>query len=137
MDWIEVKIYTESEGIEAICARLMDLGAGAVQIEDPKEMTAFIQQNTNPKNWDYVEDELLDIQGRDTYVKVYLTNDWDGLRLLENINLAMDEMRNKDFGIDMGSLKVDHIVVSDENWVDNWKKYYKPFELGNNIVIRP
>jgi len=27
--------------------------------------------------------------------------------------------------------------VNDEDWLNNWKKYYKPFGIGKRIVIRP
>ena len=73
MEWIEVKIHTHSEGVEALCALLMELGAGAVQIEDSAQMKAHLM--SDEKNWDYVDEELLNIEEDFLYVQLYLTHD--------------------------------------------------------------
>ena len=135
MEWLEVKIHTHSEGIEALCALLMELGAGAVQIEDSADMKSFLA--SDERNWDYVDDELLNITEDYLYVQLYLTHDADGHVLLARIKYGIRELLKLDLGIDMGSLKLEYKIRSDEEWVDNWKKYYKPLEIGKNIVIKP
>ena len=135
MEWIEVRIHTHSESVEALCALLMELGAGAVQIEDSVQMKAHLA--SDEKNWDYVDDELLNIEEDFLFVQVYLTHDEHGHTLLERIKYGVSELGKFDFGINMGSLLVEYKIRSDEEWVDNWKKYYKPIEIGKNIVVRP
>lgn len=135
MEWLEVKIHTHSEGVEALCALLMELGAGAVQIEDSAEMKAYLA--SDDKNWDYVDDELLNIEEDYLYVQLYLTHDGDGYALFERVKYGISELAKLDLGIDLGSLKLEYKVRSDEEWVDNWKKYYKPLEVGKRIVIKP
>jgi len=135
MEWIEVKIHTHSEGVEALCALLMELGAGAVQIEDSAQMKAHLM--SDEKNWDYVDEELLNIEEDFLYIQLYLTHDEHGYALLERIKYGISEFEKMDFGINMGSLLLEYKVRSDEEWVDNWKKYYKPIEIGKNIVVRP
>lgn len=135
MEWLELKIHTSSQGIEALCALLMELGAGAVQIEDSAEMKAYLA--SDDKNWDYVDDELLNIEEDYLYVQLYLTHDADGYALFERIKYGISELAKLDLGIDLGSLELEYKVRSDEEWVDNWKKYYKPLEIGKNIVIKP
>lgn len=135
MEWIEVKIHTHSEGIEALCALLMELGAGAVQIEDSVQMKAHLA--SDEKNWDYVDEELLNIEEDFLYVQLYLTHDEHGYNLLERIKYGVAEIGKLDLGINMGSLLLEYKIRSDEEWVDNWKKYYKPLEIGKNIVVRP
>ena len=39
--------------------------------------------------------------------------------------------------IDFGPLSITQTQADDENWLDSWKKYFKPFEVGDKIVIRP
>jgi len=135
MEWLEVKIHTHSEGVEALCALLMELGAGAVQIEDSVQMKAHLA--SDEKNWDYVDEELLNIEEDFLFVQLYLTHDEHGYTLLERIKYGVSELGKFDFGINMGSLLLEYKVRSDEEWVDNWKKYYKPIEIGKNIVVRP
>ena len=135
MEWLEIKIHTHSEGIEALCALLMELGAGAVQIEDSAEMKAFLA--SDDRNWDYVDEELMNIEEDYLYVQLYLTHDADGYALLERIKYGISELAKFDLGINMGSLLLEYKIRSDEEWIDNWKKYYKPLEIGKNIVIKP
>jgi len=37
----------------------------------------------------------------------------------------------------LGSLRVETKVLNDEDWANNWKKYFKPFEVADKIVIKP
>jgi len=135
MEWLEVKIHTHSEGVEALCALLMELGAKAVQIEDSAEMKAYLA--SDDKNWDYVDDELLNIEEDYLYVQLYMTHDADGYALLERVKYGISELKKLDLGIDLGSLELEYKIRSDEEWVDNWKKYYKPLEIGKRVVIKP
>jgi len=135
MEWLEVRIHTHTEGVEALCALLMELGAGAVQIEDSAEMKAFLA--CDERNWDYVDDELLNITEDFLYIQLYLTHDADGHALLNRIKYGVSELAKLELGIDMGSLELEYKIRSDDEWVDEWKKYYKPLEIGNKIVIKP
>jgi len=135
MEWLEVKIHTESEGVEALSALLMELGAGAVQIEDSAEMKTFLERDE--RNWDYVDEELLNIKEDYVFIQLYLTHDKDGYDLLNRIQYGLGELKKLELGINMGSLKLEYKIRNEEEWIDNWKKYYRPLEIGNKIVIKP
>ena len=135
MEWLEVKIHTESEGVEALSALLMELGAGAVQIEDSAEMKTFLERDE--RNWDYVDEELLNIKEDYVFIQLYLTHDKDGYDLFNRIHYSIEELKKLDLGINMGSLEIEYKIRNEEEWIDNWKKYYKPLEIGQRIVIKP
>ena len=40
-------------------------------------------------------------------------------------------------GIDKGKGTVTVNKVKEEDWENNWKKYYKPTKIGNKIIIKP
>ena len=42
-----------------------------------------------------------------------------------------------DMGIDVGEGTVSCQLVKEEDWANNWKKYYKPTKIGENITIKP
>ena len=42
-----------------------------------------------------------------------------------------------DYGIDIGQGRVYTESVKEEDWANNWKQYYKPTRIGDNIVIKP
>ena len=41
MDWIQVSIYTTSEGIEPVSGRLLQLGISGIEIEDEADFKDF------------------------------------------------------------------------------------------------
>jgi ribosomal protein L11 methyltransferase len=40
-------------------------------------------------------------------------------------------------GFDAGSLTLSIGNVRDEDWAENWKKYYKPFRVGKRLLVKP
>ncbi len=126
MEWIEAKINTPSENVEAVCGVLLECGISGVQIEDTEEMKHFLENNK--QHWDYVDDELLNRQKENASIIFYVQKDAFGN---EAIALVKNTIKQA-FAYDV-ILK----DVSDETWLNEWKKYYKPFEVGQNIVIKP
>ena len=43
----------------------------------------------------------------------------------------------QDLGIDLGKGTLELSNVKEEDWANNWKKYFKPKKLGEKIVIKP
>lgn len=135
MDWIETYIYTSSEGTEAVCALLMENGVNGMQIQDDEEMLNFIEEN--PFHWDYVDEELSNKEKGEVYVVFYLPKTPEGFEVLTNIKSGIQNLLAMDVPFDLGRLYVESKNVSEEDWIDNWKKYYKPFKIGEKIVIKP
>jgi len=135
MDWIETYIYTSSEGTEAVCALLMENGVNGMQIQDDEEMLNFIEEN--PFHWDYVDEELSNKEKGEVYVVFYLPKTPEGFEVLANIKSGIQNLLAMGVPFDLGRLYVESKNVSEEDWIDNWKKYYKPFKIGEKIVIKP
>ncbi|HOM42231.1 MAG TPA: 50S ribosomal protein L11 methyltransferase, partial [Bacillota bacterium] len=66
MKYIELQIITTTEASDAVSEILYSEGASGVLIEDPNDFNAL---NKNEKSWDYVEDELIELMGKDARVK--------------------------------------------------------------------
>jgi ribosomal protein L11 methyltransferase len=130
--WIEVTITTSHEAVEAVSAKLYDLGVAGVAIEDPKDI---IESNTNPKEWDYVEERLLPEDTGEAKVKGYFiyTNNLE--YIISNIKSSVDRL--EEFGLKKGKGEVTTKEVKEQDWANTWKQYYKPFRIGDHIVIKP
>ena len=130
MDWVEVTIDTKSEAVEVLTAVLMDLGINGMQIEDDGE---FIAES---KYWDYVEEDLVAKHSENkTIVKIFLSE--AEAEVLVSLKTTLAMLKNKDLDLDLGTLDVQTKNVNDEDWLNEWKKYYKPLQVGEKIVIRP
>lgn len=133
MNWIEVTIKTTTEAVEAITNILENERTGGVIIEDPKD---FIFQKKNEYDWDYVEEEVFKKSGQDgVLIKTYISEERNVMEVIENIKQKV--LGLKDYGIDIGEGSVSLGQVKEEDWANEWKKYYKPTRVGQKIVVKP
>lgn len=130
--WIEIKIKTTTEAVEAITNILYENGAQGAMIEDPKD---FLFQKANEYDWDYVEEDVFNKDDENVYIKTYISEENDVLTFIESIKIRISELKN--YGIDVGAGEVNTDVVNEEDWANNWKKYYKPTKIGKKIIIKP
>ncbi|MBP3414734.1 MAG: 50S ribosomal protein L11 methyltransferase [Clostridia bacterium] len=135
MKWLCVKIYTSREGIDPLCGRLYCLGVGGVQIEDAADFEEFIE--TGRPHWDYIDESLEHLRTCETSVTAYLTDDEAGTNQLSLIRESVLAMRALDTEGVFGDLRIEVDGRDDSEWVNNWKQYYKPFELGEKVLVCP
>ena len=135
MEWIAVRIYTTKEGIEPLCGRLYCLGVGGVQIEESSDFEEFVETNT--PHWDYIDPSLDYLRTCETSVMCWLTADEAGHNQLALIREGVSAMKAMDSEGSFGALRIELTNRDEEEWANNWKQYYKPFELGERIVVCP
>jgi len=133
MHFLKVSISVSHEGIEALTAILYDLGITSIEIIDAQEIKQLIENSTG---WDYFDASLLsDDVGAE--VSLYLNNDPTTAETLKSITAAVDELKTTVLDFDTGTLEICTQIVNDEDWANNWKKYYKPFPVGEKVLIKP
>jgi ribosomal protein L11 methyltransferase len=131
--WYEIKIKTTSEAVEAVNVILYEYDVSGIVIEDPNDP---IYQEGYEGDWDYIADEAFKLE-------------YDGALIKGYVEFEVHEVENKvaeihqriidltTFGLDPGISELSYTEVHEEDWVDEWKKYYKPFEIAENLVICP
>jgi len=135
MEWIQVTIYTTTQGIEPVTGRLYQLGVKGVEIEDESEFNEYLENNA--QYWDYVDDELREKMSGDTRVKVYISNNISGNETLLLIKESISELKKLDNGEIFGKLEITLSNLREEDWENNWKQYFKPLFVGDKILIKP
>ena len=133
MDWIKVTIYTSPNGIEPVCDMLYDMGITGTQIEDENEFNEFLEENK--QFWDYVDDELVEQKKGETRVIIYLEDNESFSDTVSGIKSSLSVLKEKND--DLGRLDIWYENLKSEDWENNWKKYFKPTEIGNKILIMP
>lgn len=133
MDWIKVTIYTSPNGIEPVCDMLYDMGIIGTQIEDESEFNEFLEENK--QFWDYVDDELVEQKKGETRVIIYLEDNESFSDTVSGIKSSLSVLKEKND--DLGRLDIWYENLKSEDWENNWKKYFKPTEIGNKILIMP
>lgn len=135
MNWVEVTVHTTTEGAEIVANALEMAGAGGAVIEDKADLVRY---QRSEGDWDYIDEEIGARMSEDVLVKGYLPDDAripDELMLLRQTLASIAEMDLG--GLPMGSLAVETQGVREEDWANNWKKYYKPFNVGQRLWIKP
>ena len=119
--WLKVTINTEPKNIEIVCGALISIGLDAVEIDDPAENLRFLNEG-EAQNWDYL-DEAVPTEGSPV-VRFYLSPD-ENRWSREEIAAAVG---------DLGAVSFEQV---EDDWSDAWLAHYKPFKIGERVVIRP
>ena len=135
MDWVEVDIFTTSEGIEPVTGCLLGLGINGFMIKDAKDFEEFLSDKS--VNWDYIDDDLMGLKNCETTVTAYLPENAQGLDYLEAVKAELRALKTRDEDGVFGRLKYELKNVREEDWANNWKQYFKPLEIGGKLLIKP
>lgn len=135
MNWTEVNIYTASEGVDPVCGRLMNIGITGFAIKDSRDFEDFL--NDKNGNWDYIDDDLMDLKSCETCVTFYLADNSQGADMLAMAKNEMAELAALDKDKKFGRLAVEISGVREEDWANNWKQYFKPIVSGKRLVVKP
>ncbi|MFU0825381.1 50S ribosomal protein L11 methyltransferase [Clostridium sp.] len=128
--WLEVEIITTSEAVEAITGILYNTGVQGVSILDPKD----VEEKIKSPGLDWIEEYPISPDDS-AVIKAYYK---DSEKFKDDLQYIKESVMNLDkFGIDKGEGKVTVKSVNEEDWANNWKKYYKPTKIGERIVVKP
>ena len=136
MNYYEVKIYTTSEGIESLSALLIMLGQETFVTEDKSVLDEFLEKK-NVFDWDYVDEDVLGIGDRESNITLYMDVTEDSMHAIDQIRSSVTDLKKSDSGGKYGRLEVESRLVSDEDWKDLWKQYFKPSRITEHIVVKP
>lgn len=134
-EWIEVHIKTSTAGIDCVCGRLMDIGITGFAIEDAADFEEFL--NDKNGNWDYIDDDLMKLKSRDTEVIVYVQNDSLAGENINAIKAELKALKDCDISDEYGDLEIELKNIAEEDWANNWRKFFKPLTVGDKLLIKP
>lgn len=136
MDFKQIDVYTRSEAVDVLVMRLSELGINGFIIHDSADFEDFLGNKT--ANWDYVDDSLLKLKEQPTYITLYLQDNAQGLETLAELKGVLAELAGTEQGAEFyGSLEIKIDSVREEDWANNWKQYYKPFTVGERLLVKP
>lgn len=131
MDWKELKIYASHADMDNLSAALISAGVTGLVISDPEDIKDFAAEKST--SWDYIDEELLKLAASgEAYITIYLSDDSDGAQTAESVKDALDRL--KALGV---KLRVESGSIREEDWANEWKKFFKPQPIGQRILIKP
>lgn len=131
MSWYEINVKTSEAAIDAVTNLLYGYGATGVMINNPNDED-FTDQEMG--KWDYYDPQNLKLDFEGVLITGYF-DDCDIDEVASNLKESIENLL--DFDIPIGLNEVSHKAIYASDWENEWKKYFKPFRLGNRIVIKP
>lgn len=132
--WLEIAIDTAPECTEDLAAYLTACGIEGLVIEDEADFDQFADENR--PFWDDVDDALKAQNQGIARVRFYVPEDEEGRALLSEVQSGLNAFRSR-VGKDAGTLEVTVNSLQEEDWSNNWKKYYTPFPVGERLYVVP
>lgn len=129
MKWNKYRLATTTEAVDLISYTLAEMGIEGIEIEDK------VPLSEEDKKRMFI-DLLPDLEEDDgkAYVSFYIEPEKDHDSTLEDVLAAVREL--SDF-VDIGEAVIEKSQTEDIDWMNNWKKYWKPFKVDEHIIIKP
>lgn len=129
MNWMEIAVTVSSQGEEAVTDLFYRVGSKGVVVEAPELIKEYIDSGI----WDYHVFDDLEVTGK-CVVKGYFPDD-------ERLNGRLVSLREEllllkglfpEWSVESGT-----IMVKEEDWANEWKRYFKPVRVGRSLLIKP
>lgn len=124
----EVTIVTNSEAVDALCNYIEEMDA-YFSIQDSNDLFN--------ENICYTEDTIIDkdvFESEDVLVKAYFSDDIDIELKMKQLN---DYLNNISQFVNVGKRDLSFLTIEQNDWENEWKKFYKPTKIGKTIVVKP
>lgn len=130
MKWKKLTIATTTEATDMISYELGELGVEGIEVEDHMPLT---KQDRDTMFIDLLPDDMIPDDGT-AKINCYLEADQDINALADKIRAKLLEI-SQYLNIGAGTIVIGE--TQDKDWINNWKQYFKPFRLDDNIIIKP
>ncbi len=126
MDWTEIKIKVPvetTETAEAIANMAVPYG---IYVEDYSNLE---QDALDIAHIDMIDEDLLKKDRTVSIIHIYISDE-------ENPLEAVAYLKEQYAAVGI-ACEIDTDSISEAEWADNWKKFFKTTEIGEKLVIRP
>ena len=138
MKYLELTIHTTTEASEIISDIMWNYTDYGVTICDRADIIA-LQTAKETTFWDYMDEELeeglLSNKPSDVLVKCYVAEEIAAETIA---NILQDIANAKEWSgdeIPFGTLEDTKRLVDGDDWIDVWKKHFRPIHLGGIVVV--
>lgn len=130
MKWYEITLTTTHEGSELFSDILFSAGVSGVSVYDRQDILSLREGGVI---WDYIDEKLLENADERVYVKGIIGEESKN-EIIQSIEDNIAEMR-KISPFNLGSGEIIVTEIDDEDWRNEWKKYYKPIVTRSVTVV--
>ena len=132
MKFIEFTVHTTTEGSELVADIFWNYTNYGVTVCDYNDIVAL--QSDKRTFWDYMDDDVARPSG-DVLVKCFLPLDIADENI-RSILADIEELKERS-AFPLGTLETARREVDGDDWIDIWKKHFRPLHIGEKVVVCP
>ena len=132
MKFIEFTVHTTTEGSELVADIFWNYTNYGVTVCDYNDIVAL--QSDKRTFWDYMDDDVARPSG-DVLVKCFLPLDIAD-EDIRSILADIEELKERS-AFPLGTLETARREVDGDDWIDIWKKHFRPLHIGEKVVVCP
>ena len=132
MKFIEFTVHTTTEGSELVADIFWNYTNYGVTVCDYNDIVAL--QSDKRTFWDYMDDDVARPSGN-VLVKCFLPVDIADEDIRSIIG-DIEELKERS-AFPLGTLETARREVDGDDWIDIWKKHFRPLHIGGRVVVCP
>ena len=132
MKFIEFTVHTTTEGSELVADIFWNYTNYGVTVCDYNDIVAL--QSDKRTFWDYMDDDVARPSG-DVLVKCFLPVDIAD-EDIRSILADIEALKGRS-AFPLGTLETARREVDGDDWIDIWKKHFRPLHIGERVVVCP
>ncbi|WP_057491700.1 50S ribosomal protein L11 methyltransferase [Streptococcus orisasini] len=126
-NWKELTIHVNREAEEAASNILIECGSQGVAIDDSADYLGGVGK------YGELFPEVEQVET--VKITAYYPESADMSVITAQVNERLAEL--SDFGLETGKVEVSSQELAEEDWAENWKKYYEPARITHDLTIVP
>lgn len=130
MKWNKLTIETTTAAEDMLSYELSEMGMEGVEIEDHVPLS---EEDRKIMYVDLLPDEIAPDDGK-ARISCYVDEKEDLQAVIAKVKAKIEEL-SAFLPVESGEITLG--VTEEEDWINNWKVFFKPFRLDDNIVIKP
>lgn len=134
MNYTKISLISKDISPEIISAVYQEVGFSGVQIEDQSLKEDFSANDPSVVvDWNQIS--------LPNDLQTIVSGFWpeaEKVSAQEALNLLVTKIEQlKDFGISVDDYQINQETIAEEDWSNNWKPYFHPIEITDNLYIVP
>ncbi len=126
MQWTELTVKVNHKDMDVASDIVSFAAEGGIYVEDYSSLEDDVFEVIP---WGMIDDELLTKDREEVLIHIYIKPESNPVE----VKTFIDERLNT-AGI---SHETQLVLKEEDEWLNNWRQYYQPIEVGENLLIQP
>lgn len=126
MKYFQVNVITTHEAADIVSLLFIEKGSEGTVIKDGEDLKELYRSGII---WDYIDNSVLQEAKLPVTVIGFFPENFE----LSEIEPDLEKIKSE--FTDCGSLETSLSVIDSKDWENEWKKYYKPIEIGKILIV--